>query len=78
MKDAVVEALSRLNIDEKTRNAVILSRSHIPNLSFRTEAAYAQRAVCLGASDPEKPGFRYIDRMDPPTRTRIAGPRSWV
>ena len=78
VKDAVVEALSRLHIGEKTRNTVILSRSYIPNLSFRTEAAYAQRAVCLGASDPEKPGFQYIDRMDPPTRTRIAVPHPWV
>ncbi len=78
VKDAVVEALDRLRIGQKTRNMVGLSSSHIPNLSFQTEAAYAQRAVCLGASDPKKPGFRYIDGMGPPTITRIQAPRRWV
>ena len=78
VKDAVIEALDRLHIDQKTRRRVVLSGSHIPNLSFKTEAAYAQRAVCLGASDPEKPGFRYMARMDPPIRTRIQSPRPWV
>ena len=78
VKDAVVEALDRLHINQRTRSKVVLSRSHIPNLSFRTEAAYAQRAVCLGASDPEKPGFRYIDRMDPPPKMSIQAPPRWV
>ena len=78
VKDAVIEALDRLHIDRKTRSMVVLSRSHIPNLSFETEAAYAQRAVCLGASDPEKPGFRYMEGMGPPTITKMQSPPRWV
>ena len=78
VKDAVVEALDRLHIDQKTRSRVLLSRRHIPNLSFKTEAAYAQRAVCLGASDPEKPGLRYRERMDPPIEMKIQQRPRWV
>ena len=78
VKDAVLRAFEHLRIDQRTRREVILSGSHLPNLSFQTEAEYAQRAVCLGASDLEKPGFRYVPRMDPPPRTRIQVPQRWV
>lgn len=78
VKQGVLEALKRLRINQSTRRQVVLSRSDILSLSFQTEAEYAQRAVCIGASDLEKPGFRYIPGMDPLTTTRIQPPRRWV
>ena len=49
-----------------------------PTFNLETEAEVARRAVSFGAADPDKPGFRYMVKMDAPAGPmRMAG-RSWV
>jgi hypothetical protein len=78
VKLAAVKALESRGVDSRTCNKVITPGEHLPNLSFRTEAEYARRAVCLGASDSDRPGCTYTSSMDPPSRARFAVARKWV
>lgn len=78
IKRAVCTALSRRSCDRKTIDKVRLSGEHLPRLDFTREAEYARRAVCLGAADQDKPGVRFMPKMDAPTRIRVSGPPRWV
>jgi uncharacterized membrane protein len=62
---AVYEALQSRGFGAALKKIELASR-HLPRLDFTTEAEYARRAVCLGAADINKPGFRYMQKMDPP------------
>ncbi len=78
VKNAVVEALKRSYFGQATQREVAVSGSYIRDLPFRMDAAYAQRAVSIGASDPEKPGFQFLPNLDPPINERIQARRPWV
>jgi len=77
IRKAVVEALTVRKFDPKTCNAVQVVDKYKPRFNLETEAEIARRAVCFGAADPDKPGFRYMPKMDPPPRGRVTidGPR---
>jgi hypothetical protein len=79
IKDAVLNALRQQSLDPVTLEKVRTPGEHLPNLSFKAEAEYARRAVCLGASDADRPGCTYIAEMGAPTKVRYvpAVPR-WV
>ena len=78
IKTAVLEALKSRSVERKTLDKLVVPGEHLPTLRFRTEAEYARRAVCLGASDADRPGCTYIAQMDAPSRVKIStGPR-WV
>ncbi len=63
--EAIREALESRRYGGAVKKVNLTSR-HLPQLTFRTEAEYARRAVCLGAADTNKPGFRYMEKMGPP------------
>jgi hypothetical protein len=63
--EAVHEALESKGFGLAAKKINLASR-HLPRLDFKTEAEYARRAVCLGSADVNKPGFRYMQKMDPP------------
>ena len=52
--------------------------SKVPKLSLGDEAEYARRAVCLGAADRDKPGFRYMDKMEAPVMVNTQQANRWV
>jgi hypothetical protein len=75
---SVTEALHVRHFDRQTCDAVQTVNRYEPRFTFETEAEVARRAVCFGAADPDKPGFRYMEKMDAPTPAmRLAGAR-WV
>jgi len=76
--EAIRSALERKRFDNRTVNCVVFKDEQLPSIDFSTKAEYARRAVCLGASDFDKPGFRYIQKMDPPTAPRVVGGPAWV
>jgi len=78
IRSAVVDALSARSVESKTLEKISTPGEHLPNLRFRTEAEYARRAVCLGASDADRPGCAHIRQMDAPMKMRITGPPKWV
>ena len=76
---AVRNALQTRNLSTETCNAVIAVNRYEPRFDFRTEADVARRAVCFGAADPDKPGFRYVDKFDPPfTHAAVVASPNWV
>ena len=72
------EAFANLHFEQRTQNAVVLLSSHVPKLSFKIEAEYAQRGSLPGYERPRKAGFRYISQMDPPERRRYQVQDRWV
>lgn len=78
IRQSVVDALSKRHFQQGTLRKVVTPGENIPRLDFATEAEYARRAVCLGASDPDKPGFRYTPGMEAHTKIRVERPRPWV
>lgn len=78
VKAAVIDALKSRSVENKTLDKISTSGQHLPNLSFRTEAEYARRAVCLGAGDSDRPGCTYIPQMDPPAKMRVVTAPKWV
>lgn len=78
IRSAIVDALGSRSVESKTIQKISTPGEHLPNLSFRTEAEYARRAVCLGASDGDRPGCMYIPQMDAPTKVRLATAPKWV
>ena len=79
LQQAVVKALDDRHFDRQTCEAVQMVDKYRPRFNLSTEADVARMAVCFGAADPYKPGFRYISRMDPPSygRPTMRGP-VWV
>jgi len=76
---AVTKALEGRGFHRQTCEAVRVVDKYEPRFNLESEAEVARMAVCFGAADPDKPGFRYTAKMDPPTRTpvRFKGP-GWV
>ena len=78
LREAVCAALLSRRCEQRVVDKVRLSGEHIPRLDFATEAEYARRAVCLGAADHDKPGVRYMAKMDRPVLIQITTPPRWV
>lgn len=80
LHDAVVDTLSRRKFDFKTdeRLSVEAVDKYKPTFNLETEAEVARRAVSFGAADPDKPGFRYMVKMDAPARSMKMGGQRWV
>ncbi|MCY4586579.1 MAG: hypothetical protein OXB98_11135, partial [Bryobacterales bacterium] len=79
LEQAVVKALEDRHFGRQTCEAVQMVDKYRPRFNLSTEADVARMAVCFGAADPYKPGFRYISRMDPPSygRPTMRGP-VWI
>jgi hypothetical protein len=75
---AVREAFERRGFRSQTIEKVRILGSHIPRLSYKTEAEYARRAVCLGATDSDKPGCKYLDKMDEAKNVTVVQAPKWV
>lgn len=75
---AVYDALKSRSVENKTLQKISAPGEHLPNLPFRTEAEYARRAVCLGSADADRPGCKYIAKMDAPTLMRVRRKNKWV
>jgi hypothetical protein len=71
LRQAVVGALGDRRFDRQTCEAVQVADRYRPRFNLDIEAEIARRAVCFGAADPDKPGFRYMPKMDPPPRGRL-------
>ena len=78
IKGTVVAALETKEIPIEVLKKVVVRGDHLPKLSLGDEAEYARRAVCLGAADRDKPGFRYMDKMEAPLRVSIQQTTRWV
>jgi hypothetical protein len=78
LQESVIGALRSRGFAERTCNAVDVVDRYEPRFTFRVEAEVARRAVCFGAADPDKPGFRYTAKMDPPAQPVRMVQRRWV
>jgi hypothetical protein len=78
IKAAVISALDRRGCGHRTSGKVAVPGEHLPNLPFSAEAEYARRAVCLGASDADRPGCTYMAKMEAPPKIRVEQPGRWV
>jgi hypothetical protein len=78
VRGAVLSALQARGVPSATLDKIVVRGDHLPDLSLGNEAEYARRAVCLGAADRDKPGFRHMDKMDSPVEVRFANPHPWV
>jgi hypothetical protein len=78
IQESVRSALRRRGADAATADLVSTPTGRLPEPRLRNEAEYARRAVSLGASDGDRPGCRYLARMDPPPRSRTAVRGRWV
>jgi hypothetical protein len=78
IRDAVGDAFKARKFPPATVGKISVSTDHLPQLAFRDEAEYARRAVSLGAGDSDRPGLRFIEKMDPPLEVRIEHPPRWV
>jgi hypothetical protein len=79
LKEAMQGALRSRRFDERTCEAVNVVDRYEPRYSFSTEAEIARRAVCFGAADSDKPGFRYVADFGPPIiRPTVVARRGWV
>lgn len=80
MHDAVIDALARRRFDVHTNQklSVVPVDKYKPTFNLETEAEVARRAVSFGAADPDKPGFRYMVKMDAPPGPMKMGGRRWV
>jgi hypothetical protein len=75
---AVTESLNGRHFDRQTCDAVRVVDRYEPRFNLESEAEVARMAVCFGAADPDKPGFRYTAKMDPPARTSVRIKPGWV
>ena len=75
---AVKEALNGRHFARQTCDAVRVVDRYEPRFNLESEAEVARMAVCFGAADPDKPGFRHTAKMDPPTRTSVRMKPGWV
>lgn len=78
INDAVQAGLKSRNIDAATLRKIQTPGEHLPKLRFDTEAEYARRAVCLGASDADRPSCKFMASMDAPSQARITMGPKWV
>ena len=80
LHDAVIDTLSRRKFHFRTDGKLSVDAvdKYKPTSNLETEADVARRAVSFGAADPDKPGFRYIAKMDPPAGPTKMGGRHWV
>ena len=79
LEQSVVKALKDRRFSRQTCKAVQMVDKYQPRFNLSTEAEVARMAVCFGAADPDKPGFRYIPKMDPPSHGRpTLGRQPWV
>jgi hypothetical protein len=80
LHDAVIDTLGRRKFDFKTDEKLSVDAvdKYKPTFNLETEAEVARRAVSFGAADPDKPGFRYMVKMDAPARPMKMGGRRWV
>lgn len=78
ISEAVQLGLKTRGIDDKTLRKIQTPGEHLPKLRFGTEAEYARRAVCLGASDFDRPSCKFIASMEAPSQVRIATGPKWV
>ena len=77
--ESVRSAMRTRNFDSQTCDAVTAISRYEPRFDFRTEADVARRAVSFGAADGDKPGFRYVDKFDPPIlRPTVVVKPGWV
>jgi len=77
IRDAVVEGLRLRGADPQ---ALVTTTEHsLRGLALGDMAEYGRRAVCLGASDSDRPGCKYVAQLDPPAPPRNRAPvRAWV
>ncbi len=78
IKNTVVKALETKEASREVLKKVVVRGDHLPQLNLGDEAEYARRAVCLGAADRDKPGFRFMDKMDAAVKVKIQVARGWV
>lgn len=60
IKTVVVQAFEIKGFTADTARQIKLQGAQLPDLSFKAEAEYARRAVCLGATDKDGPGCAYL------------------
>ena len=75
---SVLEAFEARGITRETISQVKLQGAHLPDLSFKAEAEYARRAVCLGATDGDGPGCTYLQSMERSPVTKVSRSSGWV
>jgi hypothetical protein len=75
---AVVEAFEARGFTRNTISHVKLQGAHLPDLSFKAEAEYARRAVCLGATDEDRPGCTYLQSMERSPAVKLTSSSGWV
>jgi hypothetical protein len=78
VKKAAVSALEARGVPHDALRKVVVRGDHLPELNLSDEAEYARRAVCLGAADRDKPGFKFMDKMDAAVHVVVQHPRRWV
>lgn len=80
LHDAVTDALATRKFDFHADEKLPVDAvdKYKPTFNLETEAEVARRAVSFGAADPDKPGFRYMVKMDAPSRPMKMGGRRWV
>jgi hypothetical protein len=78
VKKVVISALQTKGVSHDVLKKVVLRGDHLPELDLGDEAEYARRAVCLGAADRDKPGFKFMDRMEAPVHVVVQHPQRWV
>ncbi len=77
--ESVRSAMRARHFESQKCDAVIAVSRYEPRFGFKTEADVARRAVSFGAADRDKPGFRYVDKFDPPIlRLTVAAKQGWV
>jgi hypothetical protein len=77
VRTSVLEAFEARSFTRDTIAQVKLQGAHLPDLSFKAEAEYARRAVCLGATDGDRPGCTYLQSMERSPTVRVTRP-GWV
>lgn len=80
LHDAVIDTLGRRKFDFKADEKLSVDAvdKYKPTFNLEAEAEVARRAVSFGAADPDKPGFRYMLKMDAPARPMKMRGRRWV
>jgi hypothetical protein len=78
VQEAVLQAFQARGFTRDTIAQVKLQGAHLPDLSFKAEAEYARRAVCLGATDKDRPGCTYLQSMQRSPAIKISRSSGWV
>lgn len=80
LHDAVIDTLGKRKFDFRTggKISVDVVDKYKPTFNLEAEADVARRAVSFGAADPDKPGFRYVPKMDAPTGPMRMPSQNWV